>query len=263
MKAGEKCRAACARLRSDPSPGVQDGRGGSQPPGTQACTTPRAPGLCPATTPSGRLPGRPPPDASSSEPGTPGLPVSVPAEEPHCAGQGLLGTAWQAIHYPLGGHETPSPTFRALPKRNQDPCLRPWTPRPWLRSLGRRGVRETWVSKRSQPAPEVRRRRVRAGSPQPTQPWSADPTRTRLEDHAAVAPRVSPLWGGEGGAGVRVRFPPRQGHGEQFPTLPRICKKKKRKSLHVSGRRFCLCSFEGWDTKQNFLPKNAAAHTVL
>ena len=33
MKAGEKCRAVCARLRSDPSPGVQDGRGGSQPPG--------------------------------------------------------------------------------------------------------------------------------------------------------------------------------------------------------------------------------------
>ena len=33
MKAGEKCRAACACLRGDPRPGVQDGLGGSQPPG--------------------------------------------------------------------------------------------------------------------------------------------------------------------------------------------------------------------------------------
>ena len=158
---------------------------------------------------------------------------------PRCAGPGLLGTAWQAIHYPLGGPETPSPTFRALPKRNQDPCLHPWTPRPWLRSLGRRGVRETWVSRRSQPAPEVRRRRVSAGSPgapgrrrrpQPTQPWSTDPTRARLEGHAAVAPRVSPLWGGQGGAGVRVRSPrppsPGRATGNNFQLFQGYAKKK-------------------------------------
>ncbi|CAI9152563.1 unnamed protein product [Rangifer tarandus platyrhynchus] len=222
MKAGEKCRAACARLRSDPSPGIQDCRGGSQPPGNpSALYSPRPRPLPrnyrpPAGSRAGLRPMRRPQSLEPQDgraqcpPRSPFAPAWV--LPPRCAGPGLPGTAWQALRYPLGGHETPSPTFRALPKRNQDPCLRPWTPRPWLRSLGRRGVPETWVSRRSQPAPEVRRRRVCAGSPgapgrrrspQPTQPWSPDPTRARLEGHAAVAPRVSPLWGGEGGAGVR------------------------------------------------------------
>ncbi|XP_055257336.1 collagen alpha-1(I) chain-like [Moschus berezovskii] len=97
MKAGEKCRAACACLRGDPRPGVQHGRGGSQPPGNpSALYCPRATGPArpapqasvPQLPPPGRLPGRPPPDASSSEPGTPGRPGSVPAEEALCAGLG-------------------------------------------------------------------------------------------------------------------------------------------------------------------------------
>lgn len=176
MKAGEKCRAACACLRGDPRPGVQDGLGGSQPPGNpSALYSPRplpppnpgatepAPqalsshyrpragcraGLRPMLRPQSMEPqaGR-----AQCPPRSPFAPAWVLPRR--CAGAGLPGTAWQAIHYPLGGHEIPTPTFRALPKRNPDPCLRPWTPRPCLRNLGQRGVRETWVSRHSQPAP--------------------------------------------------------------------------------------------------------------
>lgn len=257
MKAGEKRRAACARLRSDPSPGAQDGRGGSQPPGNPSALysprprplprnyRPRAgswAGLRPMLRPQSLEPqdGR-----AQCPPRSPFAPAWV--LPPRCAGPGLPGTAWQAIHYPLGGHETPSPTFRALPKRNQDPCLRPWTPRPWLGSLGRRGVGETWVSRRSQPAPGVRRQRVRArspgapgrrSSPQPTQPWPPDPTPARLEGHAAVAPRVSPLWGGEGGAGVRVRFPPTPPRAGPRGTISNSSKNMQKRKKKKKSSRF-------------------------
>lgn len=86
----------------------------------------------------------------------------------------------------------------------------------------------------------VRRRRVprqqpglpaAPGTPNPPSPGPQIPPGRRSRATRPAAPRASPRWGGEG-AGVRVRFPRLQGHGEQFPTLPRICKKKK-KSLHV------------------------------
>lgn len=115
----------------------------------------------------------------------------------------------------------------------------------------------------------VRRRRVRVrslaapGRCRTSPPWSPDPTRARLAGHAAVAPPVPPRWGGEGSAGVRVTFPRLQSCGEQFPTPPRKCKKKK-KNLFT----FLVCGFVSailrvGDKKQNFLQKNVAAHTVL
>ena len=60
---------------------------------------------------------------------------------------------------------------------------------------------------------------------------------------------------------MRVRFPRLQGHGEQFPTLPRICKKKKKKVFTFLVGGFVSAILKVGDTKQNFLPKNA--HSVL
>lgn len=60
---------------------------------------------------------------------------------------------------------------------------------------------------------------------------------------------------------MRVVFPRLQGQGEQFPALPRICNNKKVFTLLGGG--FVYAVLKVGDTKQNFLPKNAAAHTVL
>lgn len=159
IKAGEKCRAACASLPGAPGPGVSElarpprRAARARPAGRMRALLPRQPGPCPRPRPrnysprAGSRPGLRPMLLPPSL-GAPGWTGSVPAENPLCrgwvlpgrcvvsAGAGLPGRRCQAIQYPQWSR-TPHSKLRGYSEKELGPLPAPsdaWTsalePRP-------------------------------------------------------------------------------------------------------------------------------------
>lgn len=256
--------------RREPAPGGPN-RVLSLPPPTR--TTGPLPRLCPETTALGPAPER----ASARcfvlrawNPRAARLSArrGAPLRRPECFRKRRRGASRDSVAgnpLPLGGHEIPSPTFRALPKRNPDPPAPldagpgsgAWTGADRKEAWNLSGVRQRQARcamSASLAAVEASGDRVLNGN----KPELRSLRRAGSRTAAAVAPRL--LRAGVGsGAQVGVRFPACRATENNFQLFKDSSKKK---SLFVSGWWFCFLHFEVGDTKQNFLPKNLAARSL-